>query len=423
VKLSDQRFSLAHAPLLDALCAQRLLLIQDLDGVCMGLVSDPLQRRLDRAYIEAAARLGDHFRVLTNGEHIGRRGVNALVERAYGNDAAQVREQGRFLPGLGGGGVQRQDRHGVVTHPGVTATELEFLREVPDKARLHLTHLLQAPPYALDPAAVATLLAAAVLDNPASPTVNANGMYLHLHDRPDLRRQLQQDLQRFMDALLAEAAGRQLADSFFVHYAPNLGRGPDGRERLRPATADDVGTTDFQLMLSGAVKEAGVLVLLNDHYHRQTGVYPLGESFNVRRAPRGVAALRALAQASFDPRHMPRLVGVGDTVTADRADGQMLRGGSDRGFLTLIQDLGASFGTDNAVLYVDSSRGEVPRPGLDAAHLQRCMEDPQLPPWAAVRGISDAEDPLRLNFIFPGGHDQYLPFFAALAKRLPDQKR
>ena len=44
-----------------------ILLIQDLDGVCMPLVRDPLTRALPADYIEAVRRLGHRFRVLTNG--------------------------------------------------------------------------------------------------------------------------------------------------------------------------------------------------------------------------------------------------------------------------------------------------------------------------------------------------------------------
>ncbi|MFM9101744.1 MAG: glucosylglycerol 3-phosphatase, partial [Cyanobium sp.] len=59
-----------------------LLLVQDLDGVCMELVRDPLQRRLDPRYVRHARRLECRFCVLTNGEHAGYRGVNRLVEQA-----------------------------------------------------------------------------------------------------------------------------------------------------------------------------------------------------------------------------------------------------------------------------------------------------------------------------------------------------
>ena len=68
-----------------------LLIVQDLDGVCMQLVRDPLTRQLDRSYVESAARLQGAFVVLTNGEHEGHRGVNRLVERALGHRVALIR--------------------------------------------------------------------------------------------------------------------------------------------------------------------------------------------------------------------------------------------------------------------------------------------------------------------------------------------
>jgi glucosylglycerol 3-phosphatase len=63
-----------------------LLIVQDLDGVCMPLVKDPLTRRLRADYVQAAAAMQNKFNVLTNGEHEGRRGVNRLVEKALGDN-------------------------------------------------------------------------------------------------------------------------------------------------------------------------------------------------------------------------------------------------------------------------------------------------------------------------------------------------
>ena len=58
----NQRFSLDHPRLLDSLLAtDKLLIIQDLDGVCMGLVRDPLTRTIERRYVQAAARLAASF--------------------------------------------------------------------------------------------------------------------------------------------------------------------------------------------------------------------------------------------------------------------------------------------------------------------------------------------------------------------------
>lgn len=412
----NRLYSLDHDAALASLAATpRLLIVQDLDGVCMALARDPLTRTLERRYIEAVRALDGQFQVLTNGEHIGRRGVNGIVERTVG-DADTARAQGFYLPGLGAGGVQLQDRFGTVTHPGVSTGELAFLAAVPWQASDALSSLLASPPFDLPAHEMPALVEAVVLDNPASPTLNLNCLHHRFAGRVDLYAQLQHEATRFMAGQLEQAMAQGLGTSFFVHYAPNLGRGADGQERMKPADAEHAGTTDFQLMLRGAIKEVGVLVLLNHYYARHTGRHPLGEGFNARAAPHDLEALLDLAQGRFDPALMPRIVGIGDTVTsvAD-ASGRRQRGGSDRGFLTLVQQIGERFGRDNLVCYVDSSGGEVRRAGIDATLLAQAQsrDDPRL--WRALHGISDADDPLRLNLIFPGGHGQYLDFFCRLA--------
>ncbi|WP_281783904.1 glucosylglycerol 3-phosphatase [Sinimarinibacterium flocculans] len=411
-------YSLDHDAALSSLAATPdLLLIQDLDGVCMPLARDPLTRTLARHYIEAARGLDGHFQVLTNGEHIGRRGVNGIVERALG-DAALARSQGLYLPGLGAGGIQLQDRFGAVSHPGVSEAELAFLAGVPQRARQALRTMLASPPFEIPPDELERLVETTVLDNPASPTLNLNGLHHRYADRPGLYARLQQTAAAFMAEQLRQAEALGLGAAFFVHYAPNLGHEADGRERIKPADAEHAGTTDFQLMLRGAVKEVGVLVALNHYYARRTGSHPLGERFNAREAPHTLDALLDLAERSLDKALMPRLVGVGDTVTSvEDADGTRRRGGSDRGFLTLVQNLGRRFGRDNLVCYVDSSGGEVRRAGIDAALLAQARDarDPRL--WQALSGISDADDPLRLNLVFPLGYGQYVDFFCRLAAR------
>ncbi|MBD9398123.1 glucosylglycerol 3-phosphatase [Pseudomonas sp. PDM11] len=415
--VTETAYSLDPSALLDSLIGtENLLIIQDLDGVCMDLVRDPLTRTLDPAYLQAARSLDGHFQVLTNGEHIGSRGMNRLVEHALGS-AQLCREQGLYLPGLAAGGVQLQDRHGRIAHPGVSDDELAFLAAAPAWLSQSLKTLLQQAPYHLADGDIERLLASSVLDNPVSPTLNLNAFHHHWQDQPDLYARLQADGAALLQQLLDKAAAQGLAQSFFVHYAPNLGRGAGGRERLRPAQGAAAGTTDLQLMLRGAVKEAGVLVILNRYYGQRTGIYPLGDEFNVRQAPTSLQALLQLAVERFEPQHMPRLVGVGDTltstaVTADDGSIQWLRGGSDRGFLTLVQQLGEAFGQDNRVLYIDSSQGEVQRPGVDAASLRARPSEP----WPALAGITDAEDPLRLNALFANGPRQYIEFFCALAR-------
>ncbi len=418
--LSNATISLDHPQLLDSLAADNnLLVIQDLDGVCMELVQDPLTRCIDRHYVEAAHKLSGHFQVLTNGEHTGRRGVNRIVEQAF-DTPEQVRQHGLYLPGLAAGGVQLQDRYGNVSHPGVTQAELNFLGLVPEKMRQFLTETLRAAPYRLDAATIDTLLQSAVLDNRVSPTINLNHFHSRFKNQPACYRQLQQQVGQSLVQLLDDAAARGLADAFFVHYAPNLGRDTAGHERLKPGDSDHAGTHDFQFMLRGAIKEVGTLVILNDYYQRRTGTYPLGAQFNARAAPRELDTLLKLAVDRFDPRYMPRILGVGDTVTAcpqPTEDGriQILRGGSDRGFLTLVQELGKSFDTDNVVAYVDSSGGEVQRPRIEAKQLHTSVAAP----WAGLDNISDADDPLTLNFVFPEGYRQYVGFFRALADRFP----
>lgn len=391
--------------------SDRLLFIQDLDGVCMGLVRDPRTRRLERRYLDAAARLRDDFFVLTNGEHDGERGVNRIVEEAYGR-AASPRLDGCFLPGLAAGGVQFQDRFGAISHPGVSMREVRFLAGMPERAALLLRKELESQQFGLPASDIDSLVSACVLNNRLSPTINLNPLHARLDGNPARYCALQTAVEQFLQSELSRARDEHLEDSFFVHLAPNLGRDETGQERLRPARGRDAGTTDFQLMLRGAVKEAGVLVLLNRYYHHHYGVFPLGEHFNAREAPADADALLDLAARHFDADRMPRIVGVGDTLTSDWNGSAFHRGGSDRGFLQLVQRLGRHFESDNLTVFVDSSAGEVRRPGLGQPRAGGGQFT-----WSALQGITDQHDPLRVNFLFPGGHRSYIDFFCDFASR------
>lgn len=406
--MSEQRLSTQHHELLNALSStglQSSLIIQDLDGVCMGLVRDPLTRQLDPEYVHAAHSLGEHFRVLTNGEHIGHRGVNSIVENAIG-DPEQVAREGLYLPGLAAGGIQMQDRHARVSHPGLNTQEKAFLQSIPDRASQFLQQWFGQYCPELSPEELQALLHAAVLDNAVSPTLNINAAFPLLAEQPSLYRDLQQQSQYFLGQCLADAAHAGMPDSFFIHMAPNLGRDRSGYEIMRPAEQHHAGTTDFQFMVKGAVKEAGVLVLLNQYVANRFGKAPLGERFHVRDAPRSLEAQLELVVERFDAAQIPRLIGVGDTVSSS----QEKRGGSDRGFLHLIQEIGARLNKDNAVLFVDSSAGEVLRPGIDQKRLANRAN-----PISALEGITDPRDRLKLNFLFPGGHVEYVEFFKQLA--------
>ena len=395
---------------------ENILIIQDLDGVCMGLVKDPLTRVIDPNYLEAAKSLGSHFYVLTNGEHIGKRGVNGIIEKTF-DDSQIAKDKGLYLQGLAGGGVQWQDCYGDVSHPGVSDKEMAFLETVPNKISACLRELGVQPKYGLDETKLAEYIQATVLDNKVSPTANLNVFHEVLKDSPELYADLQREIKSLMDRLLEEAQQQGLSDSFFVHYAPNLGRDENGQEIMQPSQGEDSGTTDFQFMLRGGIKEVGVLVILNHYYFLQTGKYPLGKDFNARQAPREQAALLKLVKDNFDPDLMPTIVGAGDTVTSKAIENndriEFKRGGSDSGFLELIQALDKEFNTGNVIVYVDSSGGEV----KNRQPLKLDSSNPN--DIRVIEGVGDprdTQDPLTLNIAFPGGHEEYVEFFCQTAK-------
>ena len=417
--LSEQTWSLDQGALLD-LCQRQdnLLIIQDLDGVCMGLVKNPLTRTIDPAYVHAARQLEGHFYVLTNGEHIGDRGVNRIVEQAF--DPERVAREGLYLPGLAAGGVQWQDRFGTVSHPGVSDQELTFLAAVPHQLSQRLRQCL---PNDTDED-FQVYIQAAVLDNLVSPTANLNVFYERFAHEIEVYRHLQQQMQTLMTELLQQARSQGLENSFFVHLAPNLGKDDHGNEILQPVQDLDAGTTDFQFMLKGGIKEVGVLVILNRYYHSRTGQYPLGEAFNARQAPQSQSALLDLVKENFDPAQMPTMIGVGDTVTSKAVEEQgklrFQRGGSDRNFLHLIQTLGQELDTGNVVVYIDSSGGEVKN--RKPLQLEPIPDSP-IGASSSHRVISgpgddrDQDDPLTLNVVFPHGHTQYIQCFREIAQQ------
>lgn len=414
--LHESSLSLDHEALLQTLTSvDNLLVIQDLDGVCMGLVKDPLTRVIDPKYVEATQAFDGHFFVLTNGEHIGKRGINRIIEKAFNPSPQNIRERGFYLPGLAAGGVQWQDRSGNVTHPGVSTEELRFLESIPQRITTCLSNFFEQHKGLLPASQLQECIQASVLDNKVSPTANLNTFYESLGDRADVYLHLQQQLQSLMETLLQEAEQQGLGHSFFVHYAPNLGRDAQGKEIMRPVQGQDSGTTDFQFMVQGAIKEAGVLVILNHYYYRRTGAYPLGADFSVRQAPKELYQLLDIVKTHFDPEGMPLIIGVGDTVTSkvEEESGQIMtrRGGSDRNFLQLIQDIGQVFDRGNITVYVDSSQGEVKnrqavRVGYDTDGTTRASQE-QLRVLEGPCDKRDLADPLTLNVVFPGGHEQY----------------
>ena len=93
---------------------------------------------------------------------------------------------------------------------------------------------------------------------------------------------------------------------------------------------------------------------------------------------------------------------MGDTVTSSKGNenDSWLRGGSDRGFLTLIQKLGISYKKSNQIIFVNSSNEEVSRPKVNGSDMT---------------GISDPNDDLKFNMIINDGPEEYIEWFKELA--------
>ncbi len=379
---------------------QNILIVQDLDGVCIPLVQDPLQREINKEYVKDVSRLKEKFAVLTCGEHEGKRGVNRLVEKAL-DSKKTAKENGFYLPGLAACGVEYQDRFSNLSYPGLKDNEINFLAEVPKMMRSMLTNELKKFLPNLSNEKRNKLIDVAVCDTRFTPTLNFNEIFSYVKNDFQKVKDLQLIMGKIMNDLLEESKNSGLDNSFYLHLMPNLGI-RDGREIMKYSTQNEFGTTDVQFIIKGAVKEAGLLFLLNKYIANKTGVYPFGENFNVRNAPKTHAQLIKLCRDEIPHEQMPLLVGVGDTVTSVKVnkDNSWLRGGSDRGFLTLIQRLGESYKKDNQVVFVNSCNEQVLRPRINGTDMQ---------------GVSDPNDDLKFNMIINDGPKEYIEWFKQLA--------
>ena len=379
---------------------QNILIVQDLDGVCIPLVQDPLQREINKEYVKDVSRLREKFAVLTCGEHEGKRGVNRLVEKAL-DSKTTAKENGFYLPGLAACGVEYQDRFSNLSYPGLKDNEINFLAEVPKMMRSMLTNELKKFLPNLSNEKRNKLIDVAVCDTRFTPTLNFNEIFSYVKNDFQKVKDLQLIMGKIMNDLLEESKNFGLDNSFYLHLMPNLGI-RDGREIMKYSTQNEFGTTDIQFIIKGAIKEAGLLFLLNKYIENKTGVYPFGENFNVRNAPKTHAQLIKLCRDKIPHEQMPLLVGVGDTVTSvkDNKDNSWLRGGSDRGFLTLIQRLGESYKKDNQVVFVNSCNEQVLRPRINGTDMQ---------------GVSDPNDDLKFNMIINDGPKEYIEWFKQLA--------
>ncbi|WP_320674628.1 glucosylglycerol 3-phosphatase [Prochlorococcus sp. MIT 1341] len=388
--------------LLQILKSQKdLLIIQDIDGVCIPLVRDPMNRSININYVKAAKRLHNKFFVLTNGEHEGERGVNRLVEQALINYPDEV--IGYYLPGLAAGGIQYQDNYGNLTIDGVSDNEIIFLKSVPSRlfnkflARLKVIF----PSYPIN--LLENYSRQSIINMQLSPTINLNYIFNLEKDNLDVMKKLQLSIVDTMEEILKEASKQGLSNSFFTHLAPNLGK-KGKKEIIKSSTRNDVGTTDIQFMIKGSLKEAGLLVLINKYIESTKGKSHFGSKFNVRDIPEEYNEILYLAN-QIPTEDIPFLVGIGDTVTSNlNEDGtNYLRGGSDRGFLTLIKDIGTLNNQRSHAYLVDSSFGEVDRPSF--------IKD-------KLKGITDEKDRLKFDFLFDQGPAQYINWFIKLSQNI-----
>ena len=378
---------------------ENILIVQDLDGVCIPLVQNPLKREINKEYVKDVSKLKEKFAVLTCGEHEGRRGVNRLVEKAL-DSKTKAKQNGLYLPGLAACGVEYQDRFSNLSHPGLKDNEIKFLEKVPKIMRKILTNELKTCLPNLSTDLTNKLIDVAICDTKFTPTLNFNEILNYVKNDFEKVKNLQLIMKKIMNDLLDFSINEGLGNSFYLHMMPNLGL-KEGKEIMKYSTQNEFGTTDIQFIINGAIKEAGLLLLLNKYISTKTGIYPFGKNFNVRDAPKKLHELVKLCIDKIPIDEMPLLIGVGDTVTSekDNKTNSWLRGGSDRGFLTLIQRLGKSYRKPNQVIFVNSCNDEVFRPKVNGSDMT---------------GISDPNDDLKFNMIINDGPEEYIEWFNKL---------
>ena len=382
--------------------SEKLLIIQDIDGVCIPLVKDPLTRELNKDYILASGLFGEEFFVLTCGEHEGRRGVNRIVERSL-KDNNLPKNEGLYLQGLAACGVEYQDNKGNISFEGVSKKEISFLSEVPNLMKPRFLSIIKEVFPLMENKLIETHISKSICKTRFSPTINFNSLFELAEKDWVKRKEIQLRCLDMMKEIIHKAESEDLKNSFFLHISPNLGS-RDGQEIMKFSTSEDIGSTDIQLLVKGAVKDSGVLCLLNKYIGRRTGVMPFGTEFNFREAPKTTSEKLSFCRKYIKKEDMPLIIGVGDTVTSQKeaAKNSYQRGGSDRSFLEFIQSLGKEYGFENRIVFVDSSSGEVFRPSTKETGLM---------------GITDIDDKLKFDIIFQNGPEEYIKWFINIANK------
>jgi len=381
---------------------ENILIIQDLDGVCIPLVKDPLTRILNKDYILSAKLLKNEFCVLTCGEHEGERGVNRIIERSL-NSIIEPKKKGLYLQGLAACGVEFQDNKGNITFEGISQKELDFLSKVPLLIKPRFENIVRRIfPY-MEQKTIDYHASISICKTKFSPTINFNSLFEIVGNDWEKRVLIQKELHKMMNEIINICEYEDLSNSFFLHISPNLGK-INEKEVIKYSTQNDIGTTDIQFLLQGAVKDSGVLFLLNNFIGNKTGKKPFGKNFNFRDSPKTLKDKVAFCKKHIKRKDMPLIIGIGDTITSQKNSDEKFysRGGSDRSFLELIQSLGKEFDNKNLIIFVDSSSGEVFRPSTKKTGL---------------KGITDKDDYLKLDVIFQNGPKEYIKWFIEIANQ------
>tara|TARA_Y100001933_G_scaffold265185_1_gene336606 strand:- start:2314 stop:3537 length:1224 start_codon:yes stop_codon:yes gene_type:complete len=381
---------------------KNILFVQDIDGVCIPLVKDPMQRELEKRFIYSAKKLNKEFFVLTCGEHEGKRGVNRIIERSL-KSRLIPKEKGLYLRGLGACGVEYQNNFGEVKFDGITEEELNFLSKVPKIMEPKFKKIVNDLFPEMDNDEIEKHIRKSICDTKFSPTINFNSLFELVGGDLLKRKRIQIKFQNMMNEIISEANSSGLNNTFFLHISPNLGT-KDGIEIIKKATINDIGSTDIQLILKGALKDSGVLYLLNQFIGDLTGEKPFGSDFNIRNSPISLKDKISFCRKFIEPKDMPLIIGVGDTITSNKINknNYYSRGGSDRSFLELIQALGVEYGIKNNIIFVDSSSGEVNRPSTQKN---------------GFLGITDEEDFLKFDIVFHNGPKEYINWFSKIADK------
>ncbi len=380
--------------------SKSILFIQDIDGVCIPLVKDPMTRKLESKYIYAAKNLEKEFFVLTCGEHEGQRGVNRIIERSL-NNIIEPKEKGLYLRGLAACGVEYQDNSGNISFEGVSKEELDFLSKVPNLMRPIFEQIVRKIFPNLDETSINKHASKSICNTRFSPTINFNSLFDLVQNDSYKRKVIQKSFEDMMNQIIYKAESQGLKNSFFLHISPNLGSN-NGNEIIKLSTENDIGSTDIQLLLKGAVKDSGVLFLLNKFIEEETGKAPFGRNFNFRNSPKTIKEKVDFCRKNIKSKDMPTIIGVGDTITSQKISHKSYsRGGSDRSFLELIQLLGKEFKSNNKIIFVDSSSGEVYRPSTKISKFE---------------GISDEEDNLKFDMVFQNGPKEYVEWFTEFVR-------